>query len=84
MIKIKVNKDIISITGHANYNDYGKDIVCAAVSSVVITSVEGISSFDNQAVDIEESKDNLKIIINKHDDITDKLITNMLNSNQKL
>ena len=84
MIKIKVSKDIISITGHANYDDYGKDIVCAAVSSVIITSVEGISSFDNQAVDIEEGKDNLKIIINKHDDITDKLIANMLKCIQEL
>lgn len=25
------------VVGHANYNEYGKDIVCAAVSSLVIT-----------------------------------------------
>ena len=43
MIKVKVEKDNISIIGHANYDEYGKDIVCASVSSVVMTSVEGIA-----------------------------------------
>lgn len=77
MIKIKVEKDIISITGHANFDDYGKDIVCAAVSSIIMTSIEGIATFDKMAVDIQEETDKLIIIINKHDDITDKLIDNM-------
>ena len=79
MIKIKVTKDIISIKGHANYDDYGKDIVCAAVSSVVMCSVEAISQFDINAVDVKQTKDKLEIIINKSDDITKKLIKNMLN-----
>jgi len=79
MIKIKVTEKNISILGHANYDEYGKDIVCAAVSSVVMCSVEAISSFDNRAVDIKESKDKLEILINKTDDTTNRLITNMLN-----
>lgn len=41
MIKVKLTKNNnyykrIIITGHANYDDFGKDIVCAAVSSTVI------------------------------------------------
>ena len=79
MIKIKVTEKNISILGHADYDDYGKDIVCAAVSSVVMCSVEAISQFDINAVDIRQSNDKLEIIINKHDDITQKLIDNMLN-----
>ena len=79
MIKIKVTKDIISIKGHANYDDYGKDIVCAAVSSVVMCSVEAIATFDENAVNIQQNKDSLDIIINKTDDITSNLINNMLN-----
>lgn len=79
MIKIKVGKKNISILGHANYNDYGKDIVCASVSSVVICSIEAISQFDINAVDIKQSDDKLDIIINKQDNVTEKLITNMLN-----
>lgn len=79
MIKIKVTEKKISILGHADYDAFGKDIVCAAVSSVVMCSIEAISSFDINAVDIKQSNDKLEIIINKTDDITQKLITNMLN-----
>ena len=46
MIKVKVeeNNNYISkvtIKGHANYDELGKDIVCAAVSSIVITAPIG-------------------------------------------
>lgn len=78
MIKVKVEKDSISIIGHANYSDFGKDIVCASVSSIVITSIEAIAKFNNKSVDIVNSSDKIDIIINIHDDITDKLIDNML------
>ena len=78
MIKVKVEKDSISIIGHANYSDFGKDIVCASVSSIVITSIEAIAKFNNKSVDIINSSDKIDIIINTHDDITDKLIDNML------
>ena len=78
MIKVKVEKDSISIIGHANYSDFGKDIVCASVSSIVITSIEAIAKFNNKSVDIINSSDKIDIIINTHDDITDKLIDNMI------
>ena len=84
MIKIKVTDQNISILGHANYDDYGKDIVCAAVSSIVMCSVEAISQFDIDAVDIKQSKDKLEIIIYKQDTITQKLIANMINCLQEL
>ena len=79
MIKVKVSEKNISILGHADYDDFGKDIVCASVSSVVLCSVEAIAKFDITAVDIKQAKDKLEIIINKSDDITQKLLTNMLN-----
>jgi uncharacterized protein YsxB (DUF464 family) len=79
MIKVKVKKDIISISGHANYDDYGKDIVCAAVSSVAMCSVEAIATFDENAVNVKKENDTLDIIINKEDEVTLKLINNMLN-----
>ena len=78
MIKVKVGKDIVSIMGHADYDDYGKDIVCASVSATVITSVEGIASFDKELIDVKEEDNKLDIIINKHVDVTDKLINNMI------
>ena len=79
MIKVEVTKKDISITGHAMYDDYGKDIVCAAVSSIVMTSVEGIASIKEDAIDAKEQKDKLTITINSYDEVTTKLINTMLN-----
>lgn len=43
MIKYKViknyNEYIIEVTGHANQNPYGSDIVCASVSSMLIFTI---------------------------------------------
>ena len=76
MIKVIIKKDEISISGHALYDEYGKDIVCAAVSATVITTVNGIMSIDKDAIKV---KDNVKIEILKHTDIVDKLLNNMIN-----
>lgn len=78
MIKIIANKDVITITGHAEYDQYGKDIVCAAVSSTVITTINGILSIDNTYLNVIEG-DTLIIEILKHNEIVDKLIQNMIN-----
>ena len=34
MVTIRQNTNSISVTGHANYAESGKDIVCAAVSAL--------------------------------------------------
>jgi uncharacterized protein YsxB (DUF464 family) len=83
MIKVVVSKkdDIINkieIKGHAKYDESGKDIVCAAVSATVITTVNAIGSISNKVIECISERDKLSIIINKHDKITDKLINNML------
>ncbi len=78
MIKIVLSKDEIEITGHAMYDDYGRDIVCAAVSSTVITTINGILSIDKDSLEVKEGKI-LSIKILKHTDIVDKLINNMIN-----
>lgn len=78
MIKVVIRKDVITISGHANYDEYGKDIVCAAVSSTVITTVNGILSIDESAIEVTEGK-KIEIKILKHSDVVDKLISNMIN-----
>ena len=84
MIKVNVesknNKhiDLIKIYGHAMYDDYGKDIVCSSVSSIVTTTVNGIYELDKDYLNIEEIKDGMIITILKEDKICDKLIKNML------
>ena len=55
MIKIKVEKNnnqykSILIKGHALYEDFGKDIVCAAVSSIVTTTINAIEMIDPKAM----------------------------------
>ena len=78
MIKINIKKDAITITGHALYDDYGKDIVCAAVSSTVITTVNAILLIDEKSIKLTE-KDGVKIEILHHTEVVDKLILNMIN-----
>ena len=83
MIKVNVlvDKDVkeISIIGHANYSEYGKDIVCSATSSIVITTVNAIISFNENYITYEELPNKFVIKINEYNDIVSKLITNMLN-----
>ncbi len=84
MIKVKVSSEgerlkNILITGHACYAEYGKDIVCSAVSSIVTTSVNAILSFDKNYISYEELKDKFSITIHLHNEIVDRLIGNMLN-----
>ena len=78
MIKVEVREKNILVLGHANFDDYGKDIVCAAVSSVVITSVEAIARFDKDAITVNKEDNGLEIVIVKHDEITTNLLDNML------
>ena len=79
MIKVKLGEDKIEITGHANYDEYGKDIVCSGVSSIVTTTVNAILSFNDKYISYKEEKDKFTIVINLHNDIVDKLINNMIN-----
>ena len=79
MIKVKVTDKVISIHGHADYDDYGKDIVCASVSSIVMCSVEAMALFNKDSVDVDEADGKLDIVINYRDDNIDKLINNMIN-----
>ncbi len=78
MIKVNVSKSKIEIIGHSGYDIIGKDIVCSAVSSIVITTINGIISIDSDAISYENSSDKMTITINKSDEITMKLINNMI------
>ena len=79
MIKVYREQNKIIIKGHADYDDYGKDIVCASVSSIVITTVNAILEIYRDAVIYKEEKDILTIELLKQDEIIIKLINNMIN-----
>ena len=78
---IKQNNLIKNITfkGHANYSEYGTDIVCAATSATYLCTVNAILSFNNNTIKIS-SKENLQEIeVIKNDNITQNLLNNMIN-----
>jgi len=79
MIKINIKKDYIKISGHAMFDDYGKDIVCAAVSSIVITTVNGILNVEGDSIAYNQNDGLLEIRILKHSKVVDGLILNMIN-----
>ncbi len=78
MIKVDVSKKNIVISGHAMFDDYGKDIVCASASSIVITSINAILRIDDKALIYKTSKDKLSIEIIHETDVVNKLILNMI------
>ena len=78
MIKGEIKNNKIEIKGHANYDDYGKDIVCASVSSIVITTINAIIEFDPESIYYEDLNNRILIEKLKDDDITNKLINNMI------
>ena len=79
MIKISISEDEITVKGHSGYSEAGSDIVCASVSSILITTVNALLSIDEDCISYKEDDGYLNLKINKHNEIIDKLINNMIN-----
>jgi uncharacterized protein YsxB (DUF464 family) len=82
MIKVNVkynNNKVyeLVIKGHAGYDVYGKDIVCAAVSSMAITTVNNIIALDD-SVDYEENSGLLIIRVKRDTEVNNKLLDNLV------
>ena len=88
MIKVTIKEtdciQEIEIKGHANFSEYGSDIVCASVSSICITTVNAIIRIDDKALTYKENDGYLLISINKHSDTIDKLIINLIDLLEQL
>lgn len=85
MIKVEIirnNNNIkkISILGHAMYDEYGKDIVCASVSTLVISTVNNILSINDKTIKVEQSDSKIIIECILKDNIIDILINNMISN----
>lgn len=78
MIKVKIDNNKIEVSGHAYFDDIGKDIVCASVSSIVITTINAIIEIDEDAILYEDLDNKILIEILKEDEIVMKLINNMI------
>ena len=83
MIKVIVEKDMakfrkVKILGHALYDDYGKDIVCSAASSIVTTTINGILLINKDSLSYMVSNKGMCISIKSDDTTTQLLIKNMI------
>jgi hypothetical protein len=88
MIKVKVIKESsfkkVIIEGHALYDDFGKDIVCAAASSIVTTTVNACIKLKEDALTYKYMDDSFEIDNISIDDTTQKLIGNMVSLLEEL
>ena len=83
MITVEVEKErqifrSVQVLGHAMYDAYGKDIVCSAVSSITITTVNALLSLDPKCITYLASHKGLSIKVLKQDQVTQTLIRNMI------
>ena len=79
-VNVKKNNDNINelvIKGHAGYDVHGKDIVCAAVSSMAITTINNIIALDD-SIYYEENSGLLRIRVEKDTEINQKLLNNLI------
>lgn len=84
MITIKESNNFIKINGHANYDKYGKDIVCASVSCVVITTLNACLKINTKSIDYEQRQDTLLIEVLSNKEVIKKLIKNMMDLLEEL
>lgn len=78
MIKVELKDNLITIKGHAGYEEKGKDIVCASVSSIVITTINGIIEINPDAIDYSDLDNEIIIRKLKEDETVNKLLNNMI------
>ena len=67
MIKVRVKKEknvieSIKCNGHAKYAEYGKDIVCASFSTMIITTINAILLIDSDAIRYTDSNNLVNMI----------------------
>ena len=82
MIKVNVKRNDnkvyeLVIKGHAGYDVRGKDIVCAAVSSMAITTINNIIALD-ESIDYEENSGLLIIRVKRDTEVNNKLLDNLV------
>lgn len=61
MITVTRSKERITITGHANYAERGKDIVCAGVSVLVQTLIQSVEELTTDKITYSMSPGKVRI-----------------------
>ena len=74
----------VSIKGHAFYDTYGKDIVCAAVSSIVTTTINDILALTEDKIKYDTQDGNVLITVVSDNEVVEKLLNVMVNMLKEL
>ena len=77
MIKVVIKNDSITISGHANYDDYGKDIVCAGVSAIVTGGINALEPHLKNIEIINESN-KLGVVVIENNEVIQVILNTML------
>ena len=88
MIKVIIkttDNDIneIIVNGHAGFDEYGKDIICAAASTLATASVNHILSLE-ATIDATINDDVLTIKVNTITDTNQSILVSMINMFEEL
>lgn len=83
MIKVHIKKESelissIEIKGHSGYDEMGRDIVCASVSTMTITTVNAIIRYDDQSLSYNQDEGYVKLVVLKHSSVVDLLLENLV------
>ncbi|MBO4396387.1 MAG: ribosomal-processing cysteine protease Prp [Eubacterium sp.] len=62
MIRVVIGRrdsyiNMFRVSGHAEYDDYGKDIICSAMSMLAINTVNSLQFIADETFDIEQDED---------------------------
>ena len=69
----------VCIKGHSGYDTIGKDIVCSAVSSSFILTINLLEKFNsNMKYESDENIPMMKVTINNYTDIDEKILDNLI------
>ena len=62
MIRVVINRRDgyicgFKLSGHAGYDDYGKDIICSAMSMIAINTVNSLTMLADETCAVEQDED---------------------------
>ncbi len=72
----KINEVIIK--GHALYDDFGKDIVCAAVSSTYLCTINAIYALNENSISVVDGENQHVVRVVVDDNVVQVLLQNMI------
>ncbi len=89
MIKVKINNlnapSYIKITGHAEYAQSGKDIVCSSVSTAFIMTINQIEIFEKlEDINYKLESGNFELEILNQSSEVDKIVLNFIHTIKSL